>query len=91
MEKRYDFSHEKDIQKLWEEKKAFKFNGVDERPIYSVDTPPPTVSGKLHVGHIFSFTQSEMIVIQLQNAMKKVCNCYKRSNGYLMDSSERKK
>ncbi len=62
MEKRYDFSHEKDIQKLWEEKKAFKFNGVDERPIYSVDTPPPTVSGKLHVGHIFSFTQSEMIV-----------------------------
>ena len=54
--------NEKKMQKLWEEKEAYKFKGVDERPVYSVDTPPPTVSGKLHVGHIFSFTQSEMLV-----------------------------
>ena len=60
--KRFNLENEKEMQKLWEEKEAYKFKGVDERPVYSVDTPPPTVSGKLHVGHIFSFTQSEMLV-----------------------------
>ena len=62
LEKRFNLENEKEMQKLWEEKEAYKFKGVDERPVYSVDTPPPTVSGKLHVGHIFSFTQSEMLV-----------------------------
>ena len=62
LDKRFNLENEKKMQKLWEEKEAYKFKGVDERPVYSVDTPPPTVSGKLHVGHIFSFTQSEMLV-----------------------------
>ena len=62
LEKRFKIENEKEIQKLWDDGKAFKFNGVDDRTLYSVDTPPPTVSGKLHIGHVFSFTQSEMIV-----------------------------
>ena len=62
LDKRFRIENEKEMQKLWEETEAFKFKGPDNRPIYSVDTPPPTVSGKLHVGHIFSFTQSEMLV-----------------------------
>ena len=62
LDKRFNIENEKEMQKLWEEKKAYKFKGIDERSVYSVDTPPPTISGKLHVGHIFSFTQSEMIV-----------------------------
>ena len=62
LDKKYSIENEKTIQKLWEDKKAFEFKGVDNRKIYSVDTPPPTVSGKLHVGHIFSFAQAEMIV-----------------------------
>ena len=62
LDKRFNLENEKEMQKLWEEKEAYKFKGVDERPVYSVDTRPPTVSGKLHVGHIFSFTQSEMLV-----------------------------
>ncbi len=62
LDKKFNLEKEKEIQKLWEEKEAFKFKGVDERPVYSVDTPPPTISGNLHVGHIFSFTQAEMIV-----------------------------
>ena len=62
LDKKFNLENEKEIQKLWKEKEAYKFKGVDERPVYSVDTPPPTVSGKLHVGHIFSFTQSEMLV-----------------------------
>ena len=62
LEKRFKIENEIEVQKFWEEKEAYKFKGVDDRKIYSVDTPPPTVSGKLHVGHIFSFTQSEMLV-----------------------------
>ena len=53
---------EKQMQMLWNEKEAYQFRGVDDRKIFSVDTPPPTISGQLHVGHVFSFTQSEMIV-----------------------------
>jgi valyl-tRNA synthetase len=29
--------------------------------IYSIDTPPPTVSGSLHVGHVFSFTHTDLV------------------------------
>ena len=28
---------------------------------YLIDTPPPTISGKLHIGHIFSYTQADII------------------------------
>ncbi|WP_336853338.1 valine--tRNA ligase [Sinomonas albida] len=29
--------------------------------VYSIDTPPPTASGSLHVGHMFSFTQTDLL------------------------------
>ena len=29
--------------------------------VYSIDTPPPTVSGLLHVGHVFSYTHTDLI------------------------------
>ena len=62
LDKKFSVENEKEIQELWNREEAYKFKGVDTRKIYSVDTPPPTVSGKLHVGHVFSFTQAEMIV-----------------------------
>ncbi|MFA5459569.1 MAG: class I tRNA ligase family protein, partial [Bacilli bacterium] len=62
MEKRYPTNlAEKEIQKYWEKEQLYKFE-KDNRKIYSVDTPPPTISGKLHIGHIFSYTQAEIIV-----------------------------
>lgn len=33
----------------------------DRKAVYSIDTPPPTVSGSLHVGHVFSYTHTDVI------------------------------
>jgi valyl-tRNA synthetase len=38
-----------------------KFEKNSNKPTFSLDTPPPTVSGKLHIGHISSYTQAEII------------------------------
>jgi valyl-tRNA synthetase len=46
----------------WEAAGSYRFDrhhGRDE--IYSIDTPPPTVSGSLHVGHVFSYTHTDVI------------------------------
>lgn len=59
---KYKIENESKIQEYWKEKKIFEFKENKDKEIYSVDTPPPTVSGKLHVGHIFSYTQAEIIV-----------------------------
>ena len=62
LEKKYNFREvEKNIQEFWEEEKIFKFDKESSKPIYSVDTPPPTVSGSLHYGHIQSYSQIETI------------------------------
>jgi len=62
MEKRYDFNKiEKQIQDLWEQKQIYRFDSTAGADVYSIDTPPPTVSGDLHIGHLFSYTQAEMI------------------------------
>ncbi|KFF31550.1 valine--tRNA ligase [Bifidobacterium bombi] len=33
----------------------------DRNAVYSIDTPPPTVSGHLHVGHVFSYTHTDVV------------------------------
>ncbi len=48
-------------KKYREEHQVFAFSKDENLPIYSIDTPPPTVSGKIHIGHIFSYTQAEII------------------------------
>ncbi len=61
MEKRYDSQNaEKETQTLWQKNKTYEF-GNDTQKAYTIDTPPPTVSGKLHIGHIFSYTQTDII------------------------------
>lgn len=62
MEKRYNFTQiEKQMQEFWEQKQIYKFNPDAKEQVYSIDTPPPTVSGSLHIGHLFSYTQAEMV------------------------------
>lgn len=62
MQKHYDYKTiEKDIQKLWLDGKTYTYVKDPSKPLYSIDTPPPTVNGSLHIGHIFSYAQAEMI------------------------------
>ncbi|TML39256.1 MAG: valine--tRNA ligase [Actinobacteria bacterium] len=47
----------------WEEEGTYRFDRTRTRAeIYSVDTPPPTVSGTLHVGSAFSYTHTDLVV-----------------------------
>ena len=46
----------------WERNGTYRFDRSKAREeIYSIDTPPPTVSGSLHIGHVFSFTHTDLI------------------------------
>jgi valyl-tRNA synthetase len=46
----------------WDESGVYRFNRSRPREeVYSIDTPPPTVSGSLHVGHVFSFTHTDLV------------------------------
>ncbi|MFB4265116.1 valine--tRNA ligase [Nonomuraea sp. GTA35] len=46
----------------WEEEGTYRFDRSAPRErVYSIDTPPPTVSGSLHVGHAFSYTHTDIM------------------------------
>jgi len=46
----------------WEQSGVYRFDRSRERSdVYSIDTPPPTVSGSLHVGHVFSYTHTDVV------------------------------
>ena len=45
---------------VWESQGTYRFDRSKTREqVYSIDTPPPTVSGSLHVGHVFSYTHTD--------------------------------
>ncbi len=70
LDKKYNAEEkEKKWLEYWKENKTYEFK-KNEKEVYSIDTPPPTVNGKIHIGHIFSYTQTEMIAR------------YKRLRGY---------
>ena len=52
---------EEKIKKFWEKEKIYKFDTKKKAKIYSIDTPPPTVSGDMHMGHAFSYSQQDFI------------------------------
>jgi len=46
----------------WEETGVYRFDRARPREeVFSIDTPPPTVSGSLHVGHVFSYTHTDLV------------------------------
>lgn len=53
---------EKKWQKHWLEAKTYAWDdAIAREDSYVIDTPPPTVSGTLHMGHVFSYTQADFI------------------------------
>jgi len=70
MDKRFDHNRaQEQLKSLWEKERVY---AQENNPgtLYSIDTPPPTVSGSLHIGHIFSYTQTDILAR------------YKRMNGF---------
>ena len=54
---------EKKIVQEWEKENLYSnFNPNTKKKIFSVDTPPPTASGYLHIGHVFSYSHQDFIV-----------------------------
>ena len=50
------------LTQRWLDEGTYKFNPETTREqVYSIDTPPPTASGSLHVGHMFSYTQTDVL------------------------------
>ena len=46
----------------WKVDGTYRFDRTQPREnVYSIDTPPPTVSGSLHVGHVFSYTHTDLV------------------------------
>ena len=52
---------EPELQSCWYESGTYRFDPNSTAPVYSIDTPPPTVSGKLHLGHTFSYSHPDFI------------------------------
>ncbi|HLP79902.1 MAG TPA: valine--tRNA ligase [Acidobacteriota bacterium] len=61
---------EPNLLTYWKTHKTFKFNQSSKKPVFSIDTPPPTMSGKMHIGHACSYSQQDFIAR------------YKRMNGF---------
>lgn len=54
---------EKKWQDFWDKEGVYKFDKDSEKPVFSIDTPPPYISSdSLHTGHAMSYTQAEIIV-----------------------------
>jgi len=63
MPKHFDsVNKEKLWAQFWEENGIYAYNpNAKHEDIFIVDTPPPTVSGSLHIGHVFSYSHTDFI------------------------------
>ncbi len=55
---------EKKWSEFWEKEGVYKFDSSQKskKKIYAVDTPPPTISGEMHIGHACSYSQQDFII-----------------------------
>ena len=52
---------EEKLKKFWQEEKIYKFDLKNKAKPFSIDTPPPYISGKMHIGHACSYSQQDFI------------------------------
>jgi valyl-tRNA synthetase len=52
---------ERRLQAAWEDAGTYQFHPNATGKVYSIDTPPPTVSGDLHLGHVYSYTHPDLM------------------------------
>jgi valyl-tRNA synthetase len=52
---------EPDLIESWDQSGVYQFDRSSTEPMYSIDTPPPTVSGHLHLGHVYSYSHADFI------------------------------
>ena len=58
----YRFSaSEPSLARFWNAQETYTFHADGSGPTFTIDTPPPTVSGELHIGSVFSYTQADII------------------------------
>ena len=60
-EKRWSKDFEEPIRSSWRKKGVYTFKMEDERPVFSIDTPPPYVNTPIHIGHATTYTIMDMI------------------------------
>jgi valyl-tRNA synthetase len=66
----FDIQNEPQIHKKWDFLAVYKYQKSQNE--FSIDTPPPTVSGYLHMGHVFSYVQCDIIARYNRIAGKSV-------------------
>ena len=64
---------EKRLHDLWQKDGVYAYDpGANRENSFVIDTPPPTVSGSLHIGHVFSYTHTDFIVRYQRMKGKKI-------------------
>jgi len=59
---RYDFREaEPRLARFWEQNNVYGYDPAGSGQHFTIDTPPLTVSGQLHIGHCYSYTQADVI------------------------------
>ncbi len=62
MGKRYDPKEiEPRLNAAWQASGIYRFGPESTKPVYSIDTPPATVSGNLHLGHVYSYSHPDFM------------------------------
>ncbi len=52
---------EQNWMRWWQQEGIYHFSPLSDTRVFSIDTPPPIVSGQLHLGHVYSYTHPDKI------------------------------